>query len=261
MQKLLIILLVCLMATTSFACNVEIKQVLIQSEDEIRYKFKRLTSQEYSVKDSYSFAWKGAEHIICTNISDGGLIVFKKITGNYIFHYKMFQHWTMMWAPCVIEDQGELLIVCSDTGGLHPFWQAQRIKYFTYDPYSNTHGDIQSLDIGHEKGVIDPEIIQIGDKYYLFYTIMDWNYTSEGNWEWWDIYYSIADTPTGPYRGEFNVSQCVKGVINIEPDQKTLISAVNSLTCTHPDFWKGKLRATLIDQTGQYYIAEMQGDN
>ena len=292
MRKILIIFLICLMSSVSFANG--IKQALVQSDEKIKYKFKRLTPENYSVKDSYSFAWKGVEYIICTNISDGGLIVFKKIVNNYVFHSKMFQGWTMMWAPCVIEYQDQLIVICSDTDGLEPWWQMQRIKYFSYDPNVKTHGELQSMDLGHDKGVIDPEIIQIGNKYYMFYVIMDWNYTLEGQWEWWDIYYSVADNPLGPYQEEHNISQCVEhgieeapfynlydnyfyysvknsvndshirrgilimknGIMDVKPDRNALISATDSLTCTHPDAWNNKIRATLIDQDGQCYIGE-----
>ena len=133
--------------------------------------------------------------------------------------------------------------------------------------------------------MIDPEIIKVGDTFYMTYVIMHWNYT-EQRWEWWDIYNSRSDNPLGPFSNCYNMSQCVEygieeapffnpydnyfyysvkdsvrgsfirrgkpkmvnGFINITSDDMTLIEAAGSTTCTHPDSWNGKLRATLIDK-------------
>ena len=276
------------------------KQLLIQSSVPVDYKFKRLTPEGVSAKDSCSFEWQGREFMICDNQTTNGLILYETIGGVFAEIKRLFEGWRYVWAPCIVEHKGRLILYFSDTAGVPGnFWITQRIRYIDNFIPGHNYTSYQTLDLGNDKGVIDPDLIRIGDKFYLFYVIIHWNRTRVG-WEWWDIYYSVADHPLGPYKEIHNVSQCVEGGIeeapffnpddgyfyyscgdsvagsvirrgkpimnesglNIEPDQKTIIAAANSPTCTHPDAWHGKLRATLIDkpyiQGGECYIGEME---
>jgi hypothetical protein len=277
------------------------KQPLIQCNTPVKYKFKRLTPEGINVKDSCSFEWHDREFMICDNQTSYGLILYENIGGIWVEIKRLFEGWTCVWAPCVVEYNGKLILYFSDTGGgTAPYWVSQRIRYIDNFIPGNNYTSYQTLNLGHTKGVIDPELIQIGDKFYMFYVVMDWNYSGEGQWQWWDIYYSVADNPLGPYSECHNVSHCVEygieeapfynpydgyfyysvkdsvsgsfirrgkltmtnGILNIVSDDTTLIEAAGSDTCTHPDFWKGKLRATLIDkpydQGGKCYIGEME---
>lgn len=47
------------------------------------------------------------------------------------------------------------------------------------------------------------------------------------------------------------------GEIDVEEDTDTIIAAVGSEVCTHPDVFDGRLRATLMDASGNFYIGEM----
>lgn len=225
---------------------------------------------------------------MCTNLTDGGLVTLKRGPQGYQVFQKLFPGWSMMWAPCVVRDGDNLVVFCSDTSGGTPWWKMQRIKYFNYIPGRGI-SNVWNVDMGHEKGVIDPEVCRINGKYVMFYVIMDWNITNEGKTEWWDLYRSEANNLKGPYRNEKNLSHnteygieeapCVIGdylywsvkdsskdsfirrgrltLANIEEDPDTLIGAVGSPICTHPDSWDGRLRATLKDGSN-YYIGEMQ---
>lgn len=266
------------------------KYPLIKSKYVIKYDFERLTPPHISVKDSCSFGWHGEEYMMCTNLTDGGLVTLRRnhASGLYNPTQRIFPGWSKMWAPCVIEDGDNLIVFCCDTGGAEPWYKTERIKWFRYTP-GQPVTDVWSIDMGHEKGVIDPEVCRINGKFVMFYVIMDWNTVNEGKKEWWDIYRSEGNHLTGPYRNEKNLSHnteygieeapCVIGeylywsvkdsskdsfirrgrltLTNIEEDPDTLIGAVGSPLCTHPDAWQGKLRATLKEGP-DYYIGEMR---
>ena len=250
------------------------------------YDFKRLTPVGYSVKDSCSFTYLGDNYILCTYVGIGGLALFKEVLGTYHYIQTIFKGWTDMWAPCVIEENGKLVVFCSDTGGAGPFWRTQRIKYFEFEPGWQPNNPTEVV-FDDPKGMIDPEVIKIGEKYYLFYVIMDWN-----TGEWWDVYYSTSDNLLGPYHGEYNISQMIEtgieeaphvigdklywsvgdsqvdshirrgdlisnnNILNVSEDTNVKIKAVGSPVCTHPGSFEGKLRATLKDGN-EFYIGEL----
>ena len=250
------------------------KQPIIKSPDIIKYGYKRLSPGCTSVKDSCSFEFDGWEYMACTNVKDGGLIIFRNVNDTYQTFQKLFTGWGMMWAPCVIKKDGQIFIFCSDTDGLIPFWKTQNIKWFEWIPNQNPSMP-KEIKFDSLKGRIDPEIVKIGDTYVMFYVVMDWN-----NGEWWDVYYSISTDLLGPYIGEWNISQMVEtgieeaphvigdklywsvgdsevnshmrrgdlvshnDVMNVVEDIDFRIGVVNSDICTHPDSFNGKIRAT-----------------
>jgi len=262
------------------------KQPILKSNDLVKYGFNRLTPPGISVKDSCSFEFGGIEYIICTNITDGGLVVFKKENGSYVVLQKLFSGWSMMWGPCVVEENGQLIVFCNDTGGATPWWQTQDIKCFDWTP-GGSPANFRNVAFEQDKGRIDPEVIKIGATYYLFYVIMDWN-----NGEWWDVYYSTSDTLAGPYSGEHNISQMIEtgieeaphviennlywsvgdssydshirrgdlvssnGLLDVIEDTEFRLGAVGSDVATHPDSYNGKLRFT-VKQGSSFFIAEL----
>jgi len=251
------------------------KQAILKSPDLIKYGYKRLSPKGTSVKDSCTFEINGWEYLACTNIKDGGLIIFRNVNGTYQIFHELFKGWGMMWAPCVIHEAGRTFIFCNDSGGLKPFWKTQDIKWFEWRPSQNPSMP-KDIKFNSNKGRIDPEIIKIGDTYVMFYVIMDWN-----NGEWWDIYYSISDKLLGPYSGEWNISQMIEtgieeaphvidnmlywsvgdsnvsshirrgdlvahdNIMNVVEDRGFRMGATDNDICTHPDSFEGKIRATV----------------
>lgn len=266
------------------------KQPIVASNTEVKYGFKRVSPVGISVKDSSSIFIGGNEYIACTNLSDGGIVIFQD--GN--LWSTLYKGWRDMWAPCFVIPEGaenttQVSIVCSDTEGAQPFWQTQRIKRLS-PPYYHR---VKNIHIESNKGVIDPEIVKIGNFYYMFYVVMDWH-----NGEWWDVYASRSLSWEGPYTNEHNISQMVEqgieeaphynpfdnmlywsvkdsevnsssrrgvltmgvlGRINVEEDLKFRMGATGSDICTHPDHnpLTGRFRATLKADNGDFFIAEL----
>lgn len=268
-----------------------IKQPIIKSRDVIPYKFRPLV-YGISVKDSFSIEHDEREYMMCTNMDDGGLVVLGRVGESFVPVQTLFPGWTDMWAPCLVRDGDEYIVFCSDTEGKRPFWKMQRIKFFRWYPGMGVDTPqiyTVPFSVG-PKSRIDPEIMQIGDTFYLFYVVMDLN-----NGEWWDVYYSTSKSLTGPYEGEYNISQMVEhgieeaprvignqlywsiencdinstlrrgdmemnnGTLNVIEDENFKMAAISSPVCTHPDEFKGKIRATLKNAAGRFYIGECYG--
>lgn len=276
---------------------------------EIKYNFRQVNYMSLSIKDSYSFSFKDINYFIATNVSEGGLAVYRQSNSLYKLYDKCLSGWTRAWAPYVFIQDNKLVVLFCDTSN-NPWWKTQRIKRMDYDIENKLWGDIKDVIIGdNSKGVIDIDIIHIGEWYYMFYVVMDWNEVSnevsnathEGKWEWWDIYYSVSQNPLGPYIEEINLSDtteygieeaphvnkgdgmlywsvrasdedsiirrgdlkatgnlsCGALKLQIEEDKYFKMSANNSFTCTHPDSFKGRIRATLRESSGRFYIGEL----
>lgn len=266
------------------------KQPIVKSNQGINYFFNNITDVNIQLKDSCSFD----NDMVCTNTSEGGIVWLKKdpIDEKYKVYHKFHIGKTYMWAPTVFKFNNSYFVLCSniDENSSLPWWKTQNFKWFwlTENSYTPT-----LQDFNFRPGVIDPELFKFNGKYYISYVVMDWN-----NGEWWDIYVSESENLFGPYTNETNISQMTEygieeapfynsidgyfywsvkscdvdsftrrgklkfenGKLNVEEDSNTIIKAFGSPVCTHPDYnpQTGKLRATLRDPNGVFYIGEME---
>lgn len=159
------------------------KHATVRCNQPVKYDFETLT-EGISVKDSSSFVHNGIDCMMCTNIADGGIVTFKRAgNGAYEVFQKLFVGWTRMWAPCVMEHEGRLIVFVTDTGGKEPWYKYERMKWFEYMPGRGVAA-LNPVDMGHNFGVIDPEVIRIDGLYRMIYAITDWTWTDKGRYEW-----------------------------------------------------------------------------
>lgn len=249
-------------------------QPIFRSNLTIPYSFNNVTPSDMSIKDSYTFRnTQNQEIMIGTDMlnMDKGIPLFvDKVFSRHI-------ETGPAYAPCLINAFDKLWMY---------YGQDARIKLWDFtdnSPYS------VSIEGFNDKEIIDPEVVKIGDMFLLFFCYV----TREGGrgnelyvawsvngWQFYKaqelvvaehnveeairigpdsmVYWSVGDSDEGSVikRGWLNFND---GVFTITEDLTYSVSAVDNLTCTHPDFTLGgRLRVTGRSiETGLFHIMDM----
>ena len=98
----------------------------------IKYKWNAVTPQQFSLKNSYTISWQGKNYMFATDMLVGGVRILEGTNTNVFNDYMLcFHGYTMMWNPFPYIVGDTVFVLVCDTAGGHPFWEHQRLYYFT----------------------------------------------------------------------------------------------------------------------------------
>ena len=206
------------------------KYVIPEATFPIKAKVEALSPLGIDLKDSYTVFIDGAEFVLCTDITHGGIAVLKNINGVFSIDHWIHKGRRNLWAPSVMRAHSGLYVFYNDIYDeaeiINPtnWWKRQRLYYSQWSPVDRWVGGIAQVQMPEDIGMIDPDPFRIGNHYYIAYVVPDWKYTGEpgDEWQWWDIFIAVADSPFGPYRYSVNISNMTE--YGIEEAPQILIS-------------------------------------
>jgi hypothetical protein len=261
---------------------------LLQYESEPKTRFKQISPHGWHLKDSFSFLHDGNEYMLCTDISNGGLALLKRNESGLFQAYSSILKGERSWAPIIFEDYIFYAWAPQNMSNEYALMRGMRIYYLRYDVNTKTiTQDPKELAMPEIAGPwIDPEIVYKNGTYTLFIVNPRYNF---------DIYWCQSQNLLGPYTApkklenitEYGVEEAPRYDANtqtlywsvessdygstirrgqiiielnrvwVQEDPEFVISAFNSVTCTHPDLSpNGSLRATLKSVDNWWFIGE-----
>eukprot|EP00918_Siedleckia_nematoides_P031600 GHVU01068391.1.p1 GENE.GHVU01068391.1~~GHVU01068391.1.p1 ORF type:complete len:248 (-),score=13.31 GHVU01068391.1:121-864(-) len=124
----------------------------------------------------------------------GGVLILKD--GQEWMH--CYNRYTMLWAPFIIEIEGQVWIYCCDTegGNADTWWDHMRIYRFMINLVQKTVGPLEYVPVQEDfNGLIDP-CLWFEDGWWYLSVVRLWDAKSR---RWWEPAISVSRDPAGPF--------------------------------------------------------------